>query len=500
MVAKKYYKMRDKKILLLLFIILFLGSFLRLYNIGKESFWMDEGATAITLKKYNALQILNNVVEKGQINPEKYYVHNSELPIYYIILSGWTKIFGISEFSLRAFSTMFGILSLILIFYLARYLFNEKVALLSALLASVNLTLVWYSQEARLYSYILFLSLLSLILLLKFLRENKLKYIIGFIIVSILIVYSHFPMILFIMFEGMYTIYRVYKDYSKKNILNKNVIIAFLIIGLMYLPILERAIFNQDENIRIYGKPGINQLAEFAVQLSTWLYPSIAMRQKIYDLSLDFSLYEWALLFSVLSIALVNGIFFLRGLLKLYTYKNSRMFLTLMFFFPLLFALTLSSIHPTLTIFQIKQIIYIIPAYLIFVSIGILSTKFSKLFILAILILSILPLNAYYNNLDKQQFREVAKLLPDNELVFINKASAEAAFKYYYGERGTTIGVDDVSILKEYLNDKDSFWILFTFTKYSDPEGSIRKFLDKNYKLIEKEDLFDVELLHYNKV
>ncbi len=41
--------------------------------------------------------------------------------------------------------------------------------------------------------------------------------------------------------------------------------------------------------------------------------------------------------------------------------------------------------------------------------------------------------------------------------------------------------------------------MLLTFTKYSDPEGKIKKYLNENYVLLEKKDFFEIELLHYKK-
>ena len=489
--------MINKRILLIVILIILLGSFLRFYNIKKESFWLDEGAVGLTIKKYNALQILNNVLEKGQILPEKYYTHNDELPVFYIILSGWAKIFGVSEFSLRGLPAILGLFALILIFYLVKYLFDEKIALLSTFLASINLTLIWYSQEARQYSYLLFLSLLSAIFLLKSLEREKTKYIVGFLSVNAFIVYSHFPWIMFIAFEGLYALYIMYVDYTKKGVVYKKIIVALLIIGLLYLPIIGRVIFSKTSNVQFYGKPSISQIVKFGIQLSSWLYPNETMRQKIYDFSFDLTLYEWLLLFSVLLTALLSGLLFLVGVKKSFYKRDSSIFFLLMFFFPISFALILSIIHPKIIVFQVKQMIYIIPAYLIFVSIGILRIKLRKISIVAIIILSILPLYAYYSNIDKQQFREAVKFLPENESIIVTKASAEAVVKYYYGEKNNVIGIDDINILKQYLKDKGSFWVLFTFTKYSDPEGKVKKFLNENYKVTEIKEFFDIELIHY---
>ena len=492
--------MSKKQIIFLLILILLLGTSLRFYKLSSESFWQDEGATALNIKKYGSLEILNNIVRHGQVLPEYYPQYDDDLPAYPIILSVWAKFFGVSEFSLRAFSAILGSLALIAVFYIGRHLFNDKVALLSTFLASINLTLIWYSQEARQYSHLLFLSLLSVIFLLKSLKENKTKYIVGLLIVNALIIYSHFPWLMFIAFEGVYALYIIYKDYTKKGILHKKVIVALLIIGFLYLPIIGRAISTESNTVALFDRPDMAQLTRFGVQLSTWLYPSIDMRQKIYDHSFNFSLFEWALLLSVLLSASLIGLMFLIGIGKSLYKKKSAIFLLFMFFFPILFALVLSLIHPKVTVFYIKQMIYIIPAYLILVSAGILRTKLSKPLITIIIILSILPLGAYYTNINKQQSREAAEFLPANEQIFINTEAGQVVFQYYYGEKDNFIGVKDLDDLKSRLSNINSFWMVLTFTKYSDPEGKIKKFLNENYMLTEKKEFFDVELLHYKNI
>ncbi len=489
--------MGKKQVRYLLVIILLLGAFLRFYQLDEESFWLDEGATGLVVKKYTSARIIDNIREHGQILPG-YYYYNDDLPLYYVILRGWSYIFGFNDFSLRAFSAFFGSLALFAVFYLARYLFDGKTALLATFLSSINLTLIWYSQEARQYSYLLFLSLLSVIFLLKSLKEGKTMHVASFLAVSPFIIFTHFPWAMFFAFEGAYALYIMHNDYKNKRKVRTKILAAFIIIGLLYLTIIGRALFSVTDTVTLYGKPDFRQLAEFGMRLSTWVYPSESMRQKIYDSSYTFSLFEWLLLASVALSAVFLSLMFLYGIKKLYK-KQSAIFLLFMFFMPFLFAITLSLIHPRFNVFHIKQVIYIIPIFLIFASIGMLRAKFKRTLIAMTIILSILPLYAYYANIDKQQFREAAKFLPNDEPIFLSIDTAQVVFKYYYGEKSNVIGVKSVEELKAHLQNKNSFWMLLTFTKYSDPRNEIRKFLDGNYKLVEQKEFFDIELFYYKK-
>lgn len=484
---------------MLLISILLLGTFLRFYNIDKESFWLDEGETGLAVKRYSTSQILYNIIQKGQVLPTYYYTHNSQLPVYFILIKEWSKIFGINELSLRSFSAIFGSLALILIFYLTKYLIDSRVALIATFLSSVNLTLIWYSQEARQYSYLLFLSLLSVILLLKCLKERRIIFILPLLIVNVLIVYSNFSWILFVTFQGLYALYVMYNDFKNKKIVHKKLIVIFLIIGFLYTPIIGRVIFSKDDTVRVYGRLDIEQIVKFWSQLSSWIYPSEEMREKIHGFSFDFGIYEWALLISVfLNIVLLTWLFLIG--VKESLYKKNLLVLLFMFFIPILFALVLSVLHSKLNIFLLYQLIYIIPIFLVFVSVGILKTNIDKMLMIILVVISLLPLQAYYINIDKAQFREAVKLLPENELIIVSKTSAEKNVKYYYGDKDNVVGVEDITILKQYLKNKDSFWVLLTFTKYSDPEGKIKSFLNENYKLVDKKEFFDIELFHYKRI
>jgi len=497
-------KKSNNGIIILLLLILLIGSFIRFYSLGSESFWLDEGATALEIKNYDIKQILIHTLVYGKILPEYYPHYDYNLPVYYVFMKLWANIFGTGEFSLRAFSALLGSMSLLLIFYLAKYLFDEKIAIMSTFLASINLTLVWYSQEARQYSFLLFLSLISLLFLLKMLNENKVKYLIGFLAVNFLIIYTQNTWILFIFFEGVYTLYRIYLDYSRKKVVNKKTILVFFLLFIFYIPIINIAILSDSSTIDLYGRPQLAQIAKFGAQLAGWLYPSESLRQKIYDFNPSLTFYESVLILSFFINLLVIGFFFLVGLVKSYGLRReSSIFLASLFFVPSLLSLLVSSVHPAITnIFMLKQVIYIIPAYLIIASVGIMKSRYKLLVAIIIFITGAILLHAYYANLDKQQFRDAADFLKaegSNDPIFINIDTAQVAFQFYYGESDNARGVKDLEELQAFLNDTDSFWMLFTFTKYSDPEGSIRKFLDQNYIITEKKTFYDIELFHYRK-
>lgn len=80
---------------------------------------------------------------------------------YNVLLYAWSSLFGDSNFSLRALSVLFGVLTVILGYYFCRQLFNERTANIAAALLSFHPVLVEYGQLARAYVPASFLILLA---------------------------------------------------------------------------------------------------------------------------------------------------------------------------------------------------------------------------------------------------------------------------------------------------------------------------------------------------
>ncbi|HLB12533.1 MAG TPA: glycosyltransferase family 39 protein, partial [Dehalococcoidia bacterium] len=94
-------------------------------------------------------------------------------PLYYITLHLWTQVGGTSDFALRWPSLAFGLLTVALAYAFARRLFGAGwTPCLLALLAALSPFLVYYSQEARMYSMAGFLCLLALYAVVRALQSN----------------------------------------------------------------------------------------------------------------------------------------------------------------------------------------------------------------------------------------------------------------------------------------------------------------------------------------
>jgi mannosyltransferase len=132
--------------------ILVVGALLRLSGLGRESLWQDESWTWYLV--HDSLGDLLHRLILSDAHP----------PLYFLLLWPWVKL-GDSETLLRLPSALLGIASLPLLYRLGRSLAGAREGLVAMAFLAVSPFHVMYSQEARSYSLLFFLCLLSLDLL-----------------------------------------------------------------------------------------------------------------------------------------------------------------------------------------------------------------------------------------------------------------------------------------------------------------------------------------------
>jgi hypothetical protein len=131
-------------------LLVLVGFFVRAVSLDAQSLWRDE-VDALRFATLPWSEMLSNFTRPGWNGP-----------LFYLLLRGWTACAGTSEYAMRFFSLVLGVLCIPLIYVLGRRLFNPSVGLISALLVTTSPYLVWYSQEVKMYTLVLALSLLAI--------------------------------------------------------------------------------------------------------------------------------------------------------------------------------------------------------------------------------------------------------------------------------------------------------------------------------------------------
>src|SRR5215813_6405840 len=153
------------------------GASLRLYGLEFQSLWQDEG-----IQYYVATQ--NSI---GKLFQQALSFH----PPLSFIVNLLFLLLGDSDFLLRLPSALFGIASLPVLYVLARDLTSKQAAVFSVFVLALSPSHIWYSQEGRMYSQLMFLSLLSSVLLLQALRRGKVNWWIYYVLISAAGMYTH---------------------------------------------------------------------------------------------------------------------------------------------------------------------------------------------------------------------------------------------------------------------------------------------------------------------
>ena len=210
---------------IILIFIIFLGSVLRLYNLNFDDLWYDEILSFWVASPHHSLL-------------ESYEIHNRTEPntfSYHFILKIIYNFFGYDFNYLRYLSAIFGILSIFLTLIISKLLNFDSVKNFFVFLISLNIFLISYSQEGRVYSILFFFSFLSFIYFVKALDQGeKKKDLFLFFLFTLISIYLH-PFAFIILFSYCsFLILKYLFDKISFNKLNYYIIAIFLFSFLFY--------------------------------------------------------------------------------------------------------------------------------------------------------------------------------------------------------------------------------------------------------------------------
>jgi hypothetical protein len=171
---------------------------MRFYELGSKHLWLDEQITMIL-----ANWKVGDIISYLRNNPGQY-----QQPLYFIICHYLQHLGGV--WAVKAFSAAMGTGALVFIYLSARELAGWKAALLTLLMSSVSWFQLYYSQEARMYSFLLLISFASLYFALKIPSRNRkydVLYITAFTITNIIGLYLHYFYAVFLVSEVSWMVF-----------------------------------------------------------------------------------------------------------------------------------------------------------------------------------------------------------------------------------------------------------------------------------------------------
>jgi len=447
----------------LLFLLISLGSFLRLYKLDNKGLWFDEIGEVIVASSNSISDVLLGAS------------HHLAPPLDYLILHVFLH-FGNSDFIVRFPSVIFGILSIPLIYKIGKLLFGVKEGLIGAFLLSIAPMHIWYSQETRMYSLFVFLSLLSLLFFIKAINENTVMTWLGFIISTTLNMYTHYFAFFIILIYLLFLIVLVFKnrDFTDKNMfliqMDKTTLFHFIlsisVVFLFYIPQI---------SILLRQTSGLNGILSYGLPPTLYFFEMILYKMGPWNIP---------------GLVAYLGLF-LYGLWHIFKteHRDQIILLALWTIVPIMLSFMLTYTRGPMT--TERNLIFVLPIFLLLISKGITSIsysinqKFQSIFrcrfnkdaIVALLVMLILIIslsNATIDNLynfqnkgDKDTGAYLTTHVNNDELIVVFGHTVSDIDYYYKGHGDIVLVEKNVMAIESLLNDiatknYDTIWFVYS--------------------------------------
>lgn len=233
-------KVFDNQYSFFVLLALFVGVFVRSYNITNLPHGLNQDEASIG---YETFSLLNSGSDR---NGNSFPVHfvswgNGQNALYAYFSMPFVSVFGLNVFSVRIVNTLFSSLSLFVFFLLFRLVFDKKKALVALIMLAIcpwNIMLARWGLESNIFPFIF---LLGVFFLLKGITSSSNFFPLSFSVFAIsLYSYgtSYLILPLFFLFVIPYLFY-------KRNITVRHLILSLTVFAIISLPLILFVIINQ---------------------------------------------------------------------------------------------------------------------------------------------------------------------------------------------------------------------------------------------------------------
>lgn len=399
-------KQVNSQFLLPLLLVIFGGLILRVVYLTHHDFWFDE-AFSYFIAKQNLTDL--TLATAADNNP----------PFYYYLLHFWLKISDVTEIAQRLLSTFFGVLTIPVIYFLAKEVFDKRTGILATLFAGLSPLFIYFSTETRMYALVTFLLIVSTFFLMRWLKTQKNSTALGLILAYSAALYTNYYSFLFLIPFNLIFIQKKYKNlFLKFFILESIALITTLPWLILYFANQHPPVLATQTQIAIpatfasfiLGGTGIVTLREF----------------------FSFGNLPVSALFTI--VLIFFGVIFLYGILKLQKLPGLKLAL-LFLISPLIFLGILNLVSP---IFSVRGTIILAPFFYLIIAAAILRFKrqLRKFLILTTTsLLIIVDLVQFLDpNFTGPQLSRLANSLSEAQTIAHTSILTYYPFVYYQGE------------------------------------------------------------------
>lgn len=438
-------------------LVLALAIILRFVNLN-QSFWLDEAAQGLMSQKSLSFLWFGR---SADFHP----------PLFSFLTHFWLKL-GTSEVFLRLLPLSFGVVTVILIYFVGKQLLGEKAASLTALLVAISPYHIYYSQEMRMYSLLAFLATASMYFLW---QKNWLFYFFS----TILLLYTHYSSFFIILTQAVWILF------WQRKILKRWLVFLFLSF-LLYLPWFPQFLIQLGAGKNLTEVlPGWRQISNLSPVKA---FPLTVVKFSLGRISFDNKIFYAGISFLIFA---GLGFIFYQGLKKL---TKEKIFLLNWFLTPIILCILVSFVIPMYQPFRL--LFTIVPFYFLLAS-GIFSLgrKWQSVSIGLVLLISFFGLSQYWVNprFQRENWREAVQFIesqdPKNSVAIFEFSQAFAPYQWYSQGKMKAYGVLPglranpaviESKMPEVTTGADNIYLFQYLQPLSDPERLVEGWLKKN--------------------
>lgn len=198
------------------------GLLLRLPSL-RLGLWRDEGSTYFDALPSQWSEVIQTTIY-SELNP----------PGFFLIMHQWMQWFGSHEVVFKIPALIFGVLLIPAIYWLAQVTYSQQTGLIAAAIAAFAPEAIYYSQEARPYTLTTLLCCIVVTFYYKAIKTQHVRYLIGFVLCSALLLYVQYTGCLLLIGLGGATLYLWWRQPKQIRLLP--LAIAFSLIFILFLP------------------------------------------------------------------------------------------------------------------------------------------------------------------------------------------------------------------------------------------------------------------------
>ena len=468
-------KINEKRYAILLALLIIIGAFLRFYHLDYNSLWLDEAFTRYAAN--HSLSGIWEIVSNKDLNNIALRFDPYNPPLFYYF-EHFMLAFGQSEFVLRFIPALLGVLTIPVFYLIGKEFADKNTGLIMAALLTVSQFHVYYSQEARAYSTMLFLFSVAFYFFLVSLRTSKIPPLILFGVFSALTVWTHYytivPIALLFSF-GLF--WRVSRGRNGFQQIYRYALapITFLIICIPLVPLLGNLLFNRTSIPPLtWGIKGFEVPYQIFAVLSEYHNFVLALFLVLFVTGIFFTWRADRLKASLLVSLLVIPI-----IISMYLAQKMSMDVRYLFYlFPFFFLGISLSLKPLSDLFRNKNAFSIIVVLFFLFQAPFLVSHYSR----------------YYTDYSKEDWRGISKMIDNTssvgDFIFVIPYYTRIPFDIYYSNRskGTfEFGVQNESDIIPVLSGlkyNQAYFVVTGHIRTADPTGSTLQWLDNNTRLI----------------